>query len=1559
MKKLIQPQFILFFLWLFGLSQILAQDIIPPSPISVPFDVVPNSTFTINGELKLIANAIVGPNQTLKDENGIDKAYTPNDNYNGFESNTRKVMGYIDIDEDPTTFSSSSANFISANTGCAKIVYAGLYWSASYYIDRTNLDGTAQEGDLARYENLPFPDNRPDFRTIKFKPPGVENYIDIPASSTTVIFDGYRNSSTNPGDIAVQDIPYACYTDVTDIVKGLSNPEGTYTVANMRAATGRSANNSSGISGGWALVLVYEDLNLPKSYINTNQGFVEVSSTSGPETFTYSGFKSAPAPLPVNARYGVAGLEGDLGLVGDRIAIKGVNDNYISLEALPVNPINDFFNSSISTDGNYASNRIPASRNTLGFDADIFNIFNPNNQVIGNNQNSVQFRITTNSDRYRLFLNTFQVEVIEPKLAVEKRVLDINENDITGGDVTLNDAVIYELKIENIGNEDLTNTSIKISLPQEVDFTSNNVTADPGINYVFDPTTREFLLTLDDTFVERFDGPLFFRYRVNITSDCFSVVDSCNGEIESVAFSSYTGRSSSIEITEQQNTFGRDDCNNTVEGSASVFLDLSSCNDVTAVSLCNGSVNLVAQDGFTSYEWIDVNNPDIILGGNQIFIATQPGLYQVTKTSNSDCQNTIERFEVTSLDVINNPIITIIENLENNPVATGNIKVCPTTGGSLPEIFLCGAATSLDLDLGFVNALDVQWERLDPSACPSVNRDPNCPTTDPICEADWVTVRNEPVFTASQAGEYRIQVNLDGGCIRTFYFNVFQNNFDPQLVVVEPITCGNPGMLEVANASIQHEYQLVAPDGSTSPYQTDNLFKNIIIPGAYTINARPIGGAQGSCIFPSNTVIVEEIEILVAIETIDPICSGDLGEIHVSIINDTPPFIYRIFNSDTSIEQLIGPINTTDYKFTGLPSGTYNLEVITLDSNCFYNETVSLTEPIAIDAEVSLVKELSCVPSNENAVINLSNITGGSGAYKWSLDPLVGFSEVTSDPFEISVNTAGTYTIYILDSITGCTFTLSNVFVNPLETIDDINVEVKTQNCEDQTSQVIFNAMPSLTAGEFYEYSISPNPTNNTDSTPFSTLNAYEFTGGIVYTITARRSDNGCTFAEDFVADPINPIEITEIVSNGVTCNGLTDGTIEFTANSTNYKYEVNDVTGSFVTDGTSSTNATVISGLVAAPYAIMVIDLDSNCIVTEQITVAQPPILQASILEVFPETCTADSDGVVKFEVTGGTPPYETNITNNDADFVQNTFTYTNLPAGTTVIFIRDTNNCRIELPVNIIEAEPLFFNTTITPVTSDASGSIDVEVTGGTAPYSYELRNPAGEVIVAAQSDNKLEVDIAGNYVVAVTDVNGCSTSLNITVEGLQETPLLEYADEIFFCTITGQSYPVVTIQDTDGEILEIPPLEQATIVWQKLSDITCTEVEQDNCPTTDSSCSSSWFDIAIGTTGTINEEGQYRIVITFITKNGNNTIIYYFKAEKEIKDIRQSFAMYPNPAKGTVQVNSDVKSIAVFDVMGKMVIQSYQNSYDVASLRNGVYFVKVITTNDQEIITKLIKE
>lgn len=369
--------------------------------LPVPFKVRYQSY--VKGDMTVIANNIV---------NRKDYGNNPNMPYMN-ATKTAKLndefeMFYVDIDSDMSTFSSSSATLYLENEQNKKIVYAGLYWSATYKYN----SGVKNN----RNKFKAFDKNREEFDQIKLKLPGENKYTDVRG---TVIFDGLGKKGFD------ESAPYAVYADITDLVKELGSATGEYTVANIKATQGVV---EGGVSGGWTMFFVYEDENESAKFITSYDGFAGVTDKSTDILFT--GFKTLPEGK-VFAKLACAGLEGDNNLAGDQLQIKSQSSEIFTLLSSPLKIENNFFNSNIVINDQYFTDRNPNSKNTLGYDTSLITIANPDNSVIQNNTDNVTLKLKTVGDRYFMFFNAFNVEVQEldkePDMIVSNEEIETTE----------------------------------------------------------------------------------------------------------------------------------------------------------------------------------------------------------------------------------------------------------------------------------------------------------------------------------------------------------------------------------------------------------------------------------------------------------------------------------------------------------------------------------------------------------------------------------------------------------------------------------------------------------------------------------------------------------------------------------------------------------------------------------------------------------------------------------------------------------------------------------------------------------------------------------------------------------------------------------------------------------------------------------------------------------------------------------------------------------------------------------------------------------------------------
>lgn len=396
------------------------------SQVTTPFEV--RFEAYLQGNATMISNQII--NRT-SGRTGPNVAY--DDRMKNSKLNDEFDMDYIDIDDDPNTFSSSEATLSLTDINSQKIVYAGLYWAATYPYNAGKRD---------RFWDFQATDSkREDTDDILIKLPGDTIYREVTGE---LLFDGKKHPMLK------NTAPYVAYADITTWVKELNNPNGNYTVANIRATQGKIPGGSA---GGWLIYFVYEDPNETAKFIVSYDGFAGI--TARPHEIDFSGFKVLPKGQ-VRAQLGVAALEGDATLDGDQLEIKTEkSQDYTSLTH-PLKPEHNFFNSSLILHDKHFTQRKPASLNTLGFDTSLFEIVNDNNALIDNQTKKVTLKLKTNGDNYHFFWTAFMVES-EPIDKIEKNKMltilnsKINQQETELDTKTLQSAVANSQKVSSDG----------------------------------------------------------------------------------------------------------------------------------------------------------------------------------------------------------------------------------------------------------------------------------------------------------------------------------------------------------------------------------------------------------------------------------------------------------------------------------------------------------------------------------------------------------------------------------------------------------------------------------------------------------------------------------------------------------------------------------------------------------------------------------------------------------------------------------------------------------------------------------------------------------------------------------------------------------------------------------------------------------------------------------------------------------------------------------------------------------------------------------------------------
>jgi hypothetical protein len=342
----------------------------------------------LKGDIIVVGNAILGVNNDALNDQSV--------------LNNEVDMQYIDIDGDDLTFSSSSADVELFEASTLNIAYAGLYWSAVNPGEETRTEAKLK-GPSGAYEDV------------------VGTLIFDANSSNPII--GNNGGSVDGGD----SFPYVCYADVTSILQNLDTNIGTYTVANVSSALGRSSDvgNGTGQAAGWALVVVYEDATLPYKAITSFDGFTSISIAGGNPSLDVpvSGFRT-PKTGPVSGNLTFATLEGDASITGDELILNGAKLSGVD------RPATNFFSSVVSqSNGASSNNRTPNSTNTLGFDTGMLAIPNPGNVIVANEDTSATITLSTRGDVFHTYFLAFSIDIQEPTLT--------SQDVVSNGEVVL------------------------------------------------------------------------------------------------------------------------------------------------------------------------------------------------------------------------------------------------------------------------------------------------------------------------------------------------------------------------------------------------------------------------------------------------------------------------------------------------------------------------------------------------------------------------------------------------------------------------------------------------------------------------------------------------------------------------------------------------------------------------------------------------------------------------------------------------------------------------------------------------------------------------------------------------------------------------------------------------------------------------------------------------------------------------------------------------------------------------------------------------------------------
>lgn len=235
---------------------------------------------------------------------------------------------------------------------------------------------------------------------------------------------------------------------------------------------------------------------------------------------------------------------------------------------------------------------------------------------------------------------------------------------------------------------------------------------------------------------------------------------------------------------------------------------------------------------------------------------------------------------------------------------------------------------------------------------------------------------------------------------------------------------------------------------------------------------------------------------------------------------------------------------------------------------------------------------------------------------------------------------------------------------------------------------------------------------------------------------------NGCKSSAAITID--QPSQIKAIPSpTAALCKNSADGSISLS---------VSGGIGGYTYIWSNGANTATAFGLTPATYSCIISDQNA-CAITISAEVAEGSDLEVDI-STFDATCYGKKDGFIIAEAKKGQAPYIYQWSNGES--MAQVF---DLQAGTYQLMTTDAAGCTVTSEVQLGQADSLVLTFKSSPDNGTQNGKALVEVSGGTAPYTYKW----------STSDTTQQIDRLddGIYNVTVTDANGCIAVATVAVE------------------------------------------------------------------------------------------------------------------------------------------------------------------------------------------------
>jgi gliding motility-associated-like protein len=512
--------------------------------------------------------------------------------------------------------------------------------------------------------------------------------------------------------------------------------------------------------------------------------------------------------------------------------------------------------------------------------------------------------------------------------------------------------------------------------------------------------------------------------------------------------------------------------------------------------------------------------------------------------------------------------------------------------------------------------------------------------------------------------------------------------------------------------------------------------------GTYVVTVTDGNG----CTSTTSVVLGNPSSLLTNFVVHNDLCNGDNnGSIDLIQSGGTPNYTF-VWNTT--------PADTTP-DISGLAAGTYTVTV-TDGSGCVNIDSATVLQPTPLYTS-GVIKNVTCHGDSDGAIMVVAY--GGTLPYSY----LWSNGSSTPDIYQLG---GGNYFVTVQDA-NGCIVSSLYVVHEPLPLTGVLTTTNVT--CFGGSNGT---AVESASGGSVpYQYLW-----NDFVTDPSRTgLSA----GRYVVLLT---DSNGChLYDSTFITQPTQ-IQIDGAVTNASCYDAATGGVnISVSGGMPGYNYL-----------WTTSATTQNISSVTYGTYTVTVTDA-SLCSVTDSFDITQPLQIFVSTLTDKP-SCFSGSNGSVSAVAEQGIPPYTYQWSTTP---VQTSTTASGLTAGSYVVTVTDAHGCSVTAVQVLTQPDSIAVNSNVTAAHcfNTASGEVIAAVSGGSGPYVYQLNG-------ILQANDTFAGLLPGNYVVLVTDQNGCDGEGKFTVNAPGQISVsLTVTDQII---LTGMKTQLVANATSDTTII-----------------------------------------------------------------------------------------------------------------------------------------------------------